>query len=126
MVVDSENNRLYHKQLRRKIKEMSENKETSSPTFHLILSVDFVSFRCWWTAATLSFSSIPAEIYWAESHIQQTGVDLVVSVSWWTLGTVVFMGWDVQWEMQLAMTNDNWYFCSLYKVENMSLMKNGS
>ena len=108
MVVDSENNRLYHKQLRSKIKGMSENKETSPPTFHPILSVHFVSFHCWWIAATLSFSLVPAEMYWAESHTQQTRVDPLGTAVCWRLGTVVFMGWDVQaGNAPLAKTNDN-------------------
>lgn len=108
MVVYSENNRLYRKQLRRKIKEMSENKGTSPPTFHPIPSVDFVSFHCYWIAAALSFSLGPAEMYWADSKTQQTGVDPLGSVSWWTLGRVVFMGWDVQaGKALLAKTNDN-------------------
>jgi len=69
MVVDSENNRLYHKQLRSKIKEISENKE-KSPTFHPLLSVVFVSVNCWWMAAALSIGLVPAGMYWAESHAQ--------------------------------------------------------
>lgn len=74
MVVDSENNGLYHQHLRREIKEISENKGTSPPTFNPFLSVDFVSFHCCCIAAVLFFWLGPAEMNWAESHTNQTGV----------------------------------------------------
>lgn len=79
---------------------MRETKETSPSAVHSILSEDFVSFHSWWTAAKLTLGLVPAEMF--------RSVDRLGSASWWRLGTVVFVGWDVRAGKALrAKTNDN-------------------
>lgn len=73
MVVDSENSRFYHKQLRSIIKEMSENKETSYISFHSLCRLYVVPLLVYICYTKDSMDT--AEMYWPESHTQQTTVD---------------------------------------------------